>query len=48
MYFDGSMAKVGVGVRVYIIYPIRDFKALSYKLNFECTNNMEDNEALLL
>ena len=24
MYFDGSMEKVGVGVGVYIISPIRD------------------------
>ena len=32
MYFDGSMAKVGAGV--YIISPMGDFKALSYKLTF--------------
>ena len=48
MYFDGSMAKVGVGAGVYIISPIRDFKALSYKLTFECTNNVAEYEALLL
>ena len=48
MYFDGSVAKVGVGAGVYIISPIRDFKALSYKLKFECTNNMAEYEALLL
>ena len=48
MYFDGSMAKFGVGVDVYIISPIRDFKALSYKLTFECTNNVAEYEALLL
>ena len=40
MYFDGSVAKVGVGAGVYIIYPIRDFKYFSYKLTFECTNNV--------
>ena len=34
MYFDGSMTKIGVGSDVYIISPIRDFKALSYKLTF--------------
>ena len=38
MYFDGSVAKVGAGAGVYIISPIRDFKALSYKLTFECTS----------
>ena len=48
MYFDGSVAKIGVGVGVYIISPIRDFKALSYKLNFECTNNVAEYEALSL
>ena len=33
---------------MYIIYPIRDFKDLSYKLTFECTNNVAEYEALLL
>ena len=40
MYFDGSAAKIGAGAGVYIISPIRDFKDLSYKLTFECTNNV--------
>ena len=48
MYFDGSVAKVGVGAGVYIISSIRDFKALPYKLTFECTNNVAEYEALLL
>ena len=48
MYFDGSAAKIGVGAGVYIISPIWDFKALSYKLAFECTNNVVEYEALLL
>ena len=48
MYFDGSAAKVGAGAGVYIISPIRDFKSLSYKLTFECTNNVAEYEALLL
>ena len=48
MYFDGSVAKIGAGAGVYIISPIRDFKSLSYKLNFECTNNVAEYEALLL
>ena len=33
---------------MYIISPIRDFKALSYKLTFECTNNVAEYESLLL
>ena len=48
MYFDGSVAKVGAGAGVYIISPNRDFKAFSYKLTFERTNNVTEYEALLL
>ena len=48
MYFDGSVAKIGAGSGVYIISPIRDFKDLSYKLTFECMNNVAKYEALLL
>ena len=48
MYFDGSVEKIGAGAGVYIISPIRYFKALSYKLTFECTNNVAKYEALLL
>ena len=48
MYFDGYVAKIGAGVGVYIISPIRDFKVLSYELNFECTNNVAEYESLLL
>ena len=48
MYFDGSVAKVGAGAGVYIISHIRDFKSFSYKLTFECTNNVAGYEALLL
>jgi len=48
MYFDGSVAKTGAGAGVYIIYPIHGFKDLSYKLMFECTNNVSEYEALLL
>ena len=38
---------MGVLVGVYIISPIRDFKSFSYKLTFECTNNVAEYEALL-
>ena len=48
LYFDGSVAKIGVGVGVYIISPIKDTKSYSYKLVFECTNNVAEYEALLL
>ena len=48
MYFDGSVAQVGAGAGVYIISPIRDFESLSYRLTFECNNNVAKYEALLL
>ena len=48
MYFDGSISKNGVGASVWIISPIREFKALSYKLTFECTNNVAEYESLVL
>ena len=34
MYFDGSMAKAGFGAGIYIISPIRYFKAMLYMLTF--------------
>ena len=48
MYFDGFVAKMGVGAGAYIISLIRYFRALSYNLTFECTNNVAEYEALLL
>ena len=48
MYFDGYVAKVGAGAGVYIISPIKDFKALSYKLTLEFTKRVAEYEALLL
>ena len=48
MYFDGSISKDGVGAGVWIISPNRDFKALSYILNFECMDNVVEYEAMLL
>ena len=48
MYFDGSVAKAGAGIGVYISTPIRDTKSYSYKLFFECSNNVAEYEALLL
>ena len=47
MYFNGSMAKAGAGVGVYIISPIMDTKAYSYKLVFECSNNVAEYEAYI-
>ena len=48
MYLDGSVSKASAGACVYIIPPIKDTKAYSYKLIFECSNNVAEYEALLL
>ena len=48
MYFDGSITKEGAGAGIWIIYPNREFKVYSYRLNFECTNNVVEYEALML
>ena len=47
MSFDGAASKQGVGVGVSIRYPIEP-KFLSYKLDFKCTNNVAEYEALIL
>ena len=48
MYFDGSVSKAGASVGVYIISPTKEAKGHSYKLIFECFNNVAEYEALLL
>ena len=48
MYFDGSITKEGVGAGVLIISPNREFKVYSFKLTFECTNNVAEYEAFLV
>ena len=48
MYFDGSISKEGVGAGVWIIFPGRDFKVYSFKLTFQCKNNVAKYGALLL
>ena len=48
MYFYGSITKEWVGASVWIIFTDRKFKVYSFKLTFECTNNVAEYEALLL
>ena len=48
MYFDGLISKEGVGAGVWIISPHREFKVYSFKLTFECKNNVAKYGALLL
>lgn len=48
MSFDGASIKQGEGVGIWIRPPVGEPKFLSYKLNFKCTNNMVEYEALIL
>jgi ribonuclease HI len=48
MYFDGAYSKEGVGAGVVLISPKKEEIHLSYKLEFEATNNVVEYEALIL
>jgi ribonuclease HI len=48
MFFYGASSREGVGVGVIFVSPIQETIALSYKLEFETTNNVADYEALVL
>jgi hypothetical protein len=47
LYFDGSKSKEGSGVGCIIIDPIGNKTLLACRLEFECTNNVAEYEALL-
>ncbi|XP_059076478.1 uncharacterized protein LOC131875815 [Cryptomeria japonica] len=47
MYFDGSCSKEGSGARIIFISPDGEMFKYSFKLIFECTNNIAEYEALL-
>jgi hypothetical protein len=49
MDFDGAVSKEGVGAGVWLHnHRNRYSKNHSYKLNFQCTNNISEYEALML
>jgi ribonuclease HI len=48
MSFDGAVCREGAGARVCINPPKSDTKLCSYKLSFDCTNNMAEYKALVL
>jgi ribonuclease HI len=48
MSFDGAVSKEGAGAGVWISPPKVGTKLCSYKLTFDCTNNMVEYEALIL
>jgi hypothetical protein len=48
MSFDGAVSREGAGAGVWINLPKGTTKLCSYKLAFDCTNNMAEYEALVL
>jgi ribonuclease HI len=48
MFFDGASSKEGAGVGMIFVSPTQETISLSYKLEFETTNNVEEYEALVL
>jgi hypothetical protein len=47
LYFDGSKSKEGAGAGCIIIDPEGDHTLMTCRLEFECTNNTAEYEALL-
>jgi hypothetical protein len=47
LYFDGSKSKEGAGAGCVLIDPKGNKNLISFWLEFECTNNMAEYEALL-
>ena len=48
MFFDGACTKESAGAGVVFISPSKEKTQLSFKLNFQVTNNIAEYEALLL
>ena len=48
MFFDGASSSKGTGTGVVFISPCQETISLSYKLEFETTNNVAEYEALVL
>ena len=48
MFFDGAYSREGAGAGVFFVSPTQETISLSYKLEFETTNNVAEYEALVL
>ena len=48
MFFDGACSREGTGAGVVFVSPTQETISLSYKLEFEATNNVAEYEALVL
>jgi hypothetical protein len=40
MFFDGASSREGVGPGVVLVSPVQEIVSLSFKLEFETTNNV--------
>jgi hypothetical protein len=48
MFFDGASSREGIGAGIFFVSPAQETISLSYKLEFETTNNVAEYEALVL
>jgi ribonuclease HI len=48
MFFDGASSSEGAGAGVVLVAPWQETISLSYKMEFEATNNVAEYEALVL
>ena len=48
LYFDGALSREGSGEGIVLISPTHKVVTLSYKLQFQTTNNTTKYEALIL
>jgi ribonuclease HI len=48
MHFDASFSNEGNGISIILYSPIGKIHNFSYSLEFSCTNNVTEFEALLL
>ena len=48
MFFDGASSREGASAGVFFVSPAQETISLSYKLEFETTNNVAECEALVL
>lgn len=48
LHVDGSCSKYGVGASIALVDPRGECHAVEFYLQFSCTNNMAEYEALVL
>jgi len=48
LYFDGGCSREGLGVGIALVSPDGEQLGMSFRPNFQCTNNIVEYKALLL